>query len=102
MLRRLNNIQFTIESVYPASRGLFELPRSVGIDLRRSRRPLLAGCIELQQDQEIPFLDVLMKRQPNNSFSTSIYRKKTSLIGNGIFSHMIAILGKQNVDYLTG
>ena len=33
--------------------------------------------IEFEQDQEIPFLDVLIKRQPNNSFSTSIYRKKT-------------------------
>ena len=32
---------------------------------------------EFEQDQEIPFLDVLIKRQPNNSFSTSIYRKKT-------------------------
>ena len=28
-------------------------------------------------DQEIPFLDVLIKRHLNNSFSTSIYRKKT-------------------------
>ena len=32
---------------------------------------------EFEQDEEIPFLDVLIKRQPNNSFSTSIYRKKT-------------------------
>ena len=33
--------------------------------------------IEFEQDQEIPFLDVLIKRDLNNSFSTSIYRKKT-------------------------
>ena len=32
---------------------------------------------EFEQDQEIPFLDVLIKRQPSNSFSTSICRKKT-------------------------
>ena len=32
--------------------------------------------IEFEQDQEIPFLAVLIKCQPNNSFSTSIYRKK--------------------------
>ena len=32
---------------------------------------------EFEQDEKIPFLDVLIKRQPNNSFSTSIYRKKT-------------------------
>ena len=32
---------------------------------------------EFEQDQEIPFRDVLIKRQPNNSFFTSIYRKKT-------------------------
>ena len=33
--------------------------------------------IEFEQNQEIPFLDVLIKRHLNNSFSTSIYRKKT-------------------------
>ena len=33
--------------------------------------------IEFEHDPEIPILDVLIKRQPNNSFSTPIYRKKT-------------------------
>ena len=32
---------------------------------------------EFEQDQEIPFLDVLIKPRPNNSFSTFIHRKKT-------------------------
>ena len=33
--------------------------------------------IEFEQNQEIPFLDVLIKRHLNNSFSTSIYGMKT-------------------------
>ena len=33
--------------------------------------------IEFEQDNEIPFLDVLVKRCPNNTFVTSIYRNKT-------------------------
>ena len=32
--------------------------------------------IEFEQNCEIPFLEVLVKRKQNNSFSTSIYRKK--------------------------
>ena len=30
-----------------------------------------------EQHSEIPFLDIVIKRHHNNSFSTSIYRKKT-------------------------
>lgn len=33
--------------------------------------------IEFEENGEIPFLDVLVKRCPHNAFSTSIYRKKT-------------------------
>ena len=33
--------------------------------------------IEFEQDNVIPFLDILLKRCPNNTFVTSIYRKKT-------------------------
>ena len=33
--------------------------------------------IEFEQNDEIPFLDILMKRNRDSSFSTSIYRKKT-------------------------
>ena len=33
--------------------------------------------IEFEQDNEIPFLDILVKRCPDNTFVTSIYRKKT-------------------------
>ena len=33
--------------------------------------------IEFEQDNEIPFLDILVKRYPDNTFVTSIYRKKT-------------------------
>ena len=33
--------------------------------------------IEFEQNNEIPFLDVLVKRCPNNIFETSVYRKKT-------------------------
>ena len=33
--------------------------------------------IEFEQNDEIPFLDILMKRNLDSSFSTSVYRKKT-------------------------
>ena len=33
--------------------------------------------IEFEQAEEIPFLDILVKRCPNNTFLTSVYRKKT-------------------------
>jgi hypothetical protein len=33
--------------------------------------------IEFEQNGEIPFVDVLVKRCPNNTFETSVYRKKT-------------------------
>ena len=42
-----------------------------------SRHKNIQFTIEFEQNQEIPFLDVLIKRHLNNSFSTSIYRKKT-------------------------
>ena len=42
-----------------------------------SRHKNIHFTIEFEQNQEIPFLDVLIKRHLNNSFSTSIYRKKT-------------------------
>ena len=42
-----------------------------------SRHKNIQFTIEFEQDYEIPFLDVLIKRHLNNSFSTSIYRKKT-------------------------
>ena len=42
-----------------------------------SRYKNIQFTIEFEQDHEIPFLDVLIKRHLNNSFSTSIYRKKT-------------------------
>jgi len=34
--------------------------------------------IEFEQAEEIPFLDIPVKRCPNNTFITSIYRKKKS------------------------
>ena len=33
--------------------------------------------IEFEQAEEIPFLDILVKRCPNNTFVTSVYRNKT-------------------------
>ena len=33
---------------------------------------------EMEQDRCIPFLDVWVRRQDNGSFTTSVYRKKTS------------------------
>ena len=33
--------------------------------------------IEFEQDNKIPFLDILVKRCPKNTFMASIYRKKT-------------------------
>ena len=42
-----------------------------------SRHENIQFTIEFEQNREIPFLDVLIKRHLNNSFATSIYRKKT-------------------------
>ena len=42
-----------------------------------SRHNSTKFTIEFEQDNEIPFLDILVKRCPNNTFVTSIYRKKT-------------------------
>ena len=42
-----------------------------------SRHSSIKFTIEFEQDNEIPFLDILVKRCPNKSFVTSIYRKKT-------------------------
>ena len=42
-----------------------------------SRHESIKFTIEFEQDNEIPFLDILIKRCPNNTFATSIYRKKT-------------------------
>ena len=35
------------------------------------------NTIEFEQAEEIPFLDILVKRCPNNTFVTSVYRNKT-------------------------
>ena len=42
-----------------------------------SRHHSIKFTIEFEQDNAIPFLDILVKRCPNNTFVTSIYRKKT-------------------------
>ena len=42
-----------------------------------SRHSSIKFTIEFEQDNEIPFLDILVKRCPDNSFMTSVYRKKT-------------------------
>ena len=42
-----------------------------------SRHKNIQFTVEFENNYEIPFLDVLVKRHENNSFSTSIYRKKT-------------------------
>ena len=42
-----------------------------------SRHDNIQFTIEFENNQQIPFLDVSVKRLANNSFSTSIYRKKT-------------------------
>ena len=42
-----------------------------------SRHNSIKFTIEFEQDNEIPFLDILVKRCPNNTFVASIYRKKT-------------------------
>ena len=41
------------------------------------RHDSIKFTIEFEQDSEISFLDILVKRCPNNTFVTSIYRKKT-------------------------
>ena len=41
-----------------------------------SRHQNIKFTIEFEQNQEMPFLDVLVQCHPNNSFSTSIHRKK--------------------------
>ena len=45
--------------------------------LLMSRHNSIKITIEFEQAKEIPFLDILVKRCPNNIFITSIYRKKT-------------------------
>jgi len=42
-----------------------------------SRHNSIKFTIEFEQDNEISFLDILVKRCPDNSFMTSVYRKKT-------------------------
>ena len=42
-----------------------------------SRHNSIKFTIEFKQDNEIPFLDILVKRCPDNSFMTSVYWKKT-------------------------
>ena len=41
------------------------------------RHSSIKFTIEFEQAKEIPFLDILIKRYPNNTFVTYIYRKKT-------------------------
>ena len=42
-----------------------------------SRHNSIKFTIEFEQAKDIPFLDILGKRCPNNTFTTSVYRKKT-------------------------
>ena len=42
-----------------------------------SRHNSIKFTIEFEQAIEIPFLDILVKRCPNNTFTTSVERKKT-------------------------
>ena len=63
-----------------------------------SRHKNIQFTIEFEQDQEIPFLHVLVKRQPNNSFSTSIYRKKTF---TGLYKPQLQLYLKNSCQYRT-
>ena len=42
-----------------------------------SRHNSIKFTIEFKEDYKIPFLDILLKRCPDNTFSTSVYLKKT-------------------------
>ena len=42
-----------------------------------SRHDSIKFTIEFEEDNKIPFLDILLKRCPDNTLSTSVYRKKT-------------------------
>ena len=42
-----------------------------------SRHDSIKFTLEFEEDNKIPFLDILLKRCPDNTFSTSVYRKKT-------------------------
>ena len=42
-----------------------------------SRHDSIKFTIEFEEDNKIYFLDILLERCPDNSFSTSVYRKKT-------------------------
>ncbi|XP_078382309.1 uncharacterized protein LOC144664995 [Oculina patagonica] len=42
-----------------------------------SRHNSIKFTIEFEKDNEIPFLDILVKRCPDNTFMTSVYWKKT-------------------------
>ncbi|XP_068692858.1 uncharacterized protein [Montipora foliosa] len=41
------------------------------------RHDSIKFTLEFEEDNKIPFLDILLKRCPENTFSTSVYRKKT-------------------------
>ena len=42
-----------------------------------SRQNNIKFTIEFEENGKIPFLDILVKRCPDNAFMTSFYRKKT-------------------------
>ena len=42
-----------------------------------SRHDSIKFTLEFEEDNKIPFLDILLKRCPDNTFSTSVYCKKT-------------------------
>ena len=47
------------------------------LNFLNSRHDSIKFTIEFEEDNEIPFLDILLKRCPDNTLSTSVYRKKT-------------------------
>ena len=49
------------------------------LDFLNSRHPNIKFTIELEENREIPFLDVCIKRD-HNTFSTTIHHKKLSLV----------------------
>ena len=52
-------------------------PASQFLQYPNSRHNNIKFAFEFEENEEIPFLDILVKRCPSNAFMTSIYRKKT-------------------------
>lgn len=81
--------------------AVFSSPDSVQpfLDLLNSLHPNLRFTCELEQNNSLPFLDVLVQRSDTGQLLTSVYRKPT---WTGLYSHFLSfvpISHKRNLVY---